>query len=122
MTSDIVPVLLAAARGDLSGAEMAFDRRAAVGVVLAAEGYPGKPAAGDVIEGAEGEFPAGVQVFQAGTARSADGRLVTAGGRVLTACALGETLESASRLAYQAAERIRFRGCQYRRDIGRDGA
>jgi phosphoribosylamine--glycine ligase len=122
MQSDIVPVLLAAAGGDLSGVEMSFDRRAAVGVVLAAEGYPGKPAAGDVIEGAEADFPAGVQVFQAGTARSADGRLVTAGGRVLTACALGETLEEASRLAYQAADRIRFRGRQYRTDIGRHGA
>ncbi len=122
MTSDIVPALQAAARGDLSGVEMAFDPRAAVAVVLAAEGYPGKPTAGDVIEGAEGEFPVGVQVFQAGTTRSADGRLVTAGGRVLTACALGETLEAASRLAYQAAERIHFRGCQYRKDIGRHGA
>ena len=122
MTSDIVPALLAAARGDLSGVEMTFDRRAAVGVVLAAEGYPGKPTTGDVIEGAEGDFPAGVQVFQAATARSAEGRLVTAGGRVLTACALGETLEEASRVAYQAAGRIRFRGCQYRKDIGRHGA
>ena len=122
MTSDIVPVLLGAARGDLAGVEMAFDRRAAVGVVLAAEGYPGKPRTGDAIEGAEDEPPAGVQVFQAGTARSADGRLVTAGGRVLTACALGETLEAASHLAYQAAARIHFRGCQYRRDIGRHGA
>ncbi|HYQ81468.1 MAG TPA: phosphoribosylamine--glycine ligase, partial [Anaeromyxobacteraceae bacterium] len=122
LTSDIVPVLLAAARGDLAGAEMTFDRRAAVGVVLAAEGYPGKPSSGDVIEGAEEEFPAGVQVFQAGTARAPDGRLVTAGGRVLTACALGETLEAASRMAYQAAARIHFRGCQYRRDIGRHGA
>jgi phosphoribosylamine--glycine ligase len=122
MTSDIVPLLLGAARGDLAGVEMAFDRRAAVGVVLAAEGYPGKPRTGDAIEGAEDEPPAGVQVFQAGTARSTDGRLVTAGGRVLTACALGETLEAASHLAYQAAARIHFRGCQYRRDIGRHGA
>jgi phosphoribosylamine--glycine ligase len=122
MTSDIVPVLLAAARGDLAGVEMTFDPRPAVGVVLAAEGYPGKPVTGDVIEGAEGEFPAGVQVFQAATARSPEGRLVTAGGRVLTACALGGTLEEASRRAYQAAARIRFRGCQYRKDIGRHGA
>ena len=122
MESDIVPVLLAAAEGDLSGVEMTFDRRAAVGVVLAAEGYPGKPTAGDVIEGAELDFPAGVQVFQAGTARLADGRLVTAGGRVLTVCALGETLGKASLLAYQAADGIRFRGRQNRTDIGRHGA
>ena len=122
MTSDIVPVLLGAARGDLSGVEMTFDRRAAVGVVLAAEGYPGKVATGDPIDGAESDFPDDVQIFQAGTARSADGKLVTAGGRVLTACALGEGLAEASRRAYQAAERIRFRGCQYRRDIGQHGA
>jgi phosphoribosylamine--glycine ligase len=122
MTSDIVPALLAAARGDLSGSEMRFDPRSAVGVVLAAEGYPGQVAAGDAIEGTEGTFPEGVQVFHAGTARSEDGKLVTAGGRVLTVCALGASLEEASRRAYEAAERIRFRGCQYRRDIGRHGA
>jgi phosphoribosylamine--glycine ligase len=122
MTSDIVPVLLAAARGDLSRAEMAFDRRAAVGVVLAADGYPGAVKTGDAIAGAEAAFPEGVQVFQAGTARSAGGELVTAGGRVLTVCALGETLGEASARAYDTAARIRFRGCQYRKDIGRHGA
>jgi phosphoribosylamine--glycine ligase len=122
MTSDLVPVLLAAARGDLSRAEMAFDARGAVGVVLAAEGYPGRVKTGDAIEGAEGPFPPDVQVFHAGTARSAEGRLVTAGGRVLTVCALGATLAEASGRAYEALGSIRFRGCQYRRDIGRHGA
>jgi len=122
MTSDIVPALLAAARGDLSRAEMSFDRRAAVGVVLAADGYPGTVKTGDAIAGAEAAFPEGVQVFQAGTARSPAGELVTAGGRVLTVCALGETLGEASARAYDAAARIRFRGCQYRKDIGRHGA
>jgi len=122
MTSDIVPVLLAAARGDLSRVEMAFDGRAAVGVVLAAEGYPGRVRTGDAIEGADGPFGPDVQVFHAATARSPEGKLVTAGGRVLTVCALGATLAEASGRAYQAAERIRFRGCQYRRDIGRHGA
>jgi phosphoribosylamine--glycine ligase len=122
MTSDIVPALLAAAQGDLSRTEMAFDRRAAVGVVLAADGYPGTVKTGDPIAGAEAEFPGGVQVFQAGTARSPGGELVTAGGRVLTVCALGETLGEASARAYEAAGRIHFRGCQYRKDIGRHGA
>ncbi len=122
LRSDVVPLLLGAARGDLGQVEMDVDPRPAVGVVLAAEGYPGKVATGDAIEGAEGPFPEGVEVFQAGTARAADGRLVTAGGRVLTVCALGETLGEASRLAYRAAERIRFRGRQYRKDIGRHGA
>jgi len=121
MTSDVVPVLLGAARGDLSGAEMAFDPRAAVGIVLAADGYPGSVKTGDAIAGAEGPFLEGVQVFQAGTARSG-GELVTAGGRVLTVCALGGTLREASARAYDAASRIRFRGCHYRKDIGRHGA
>ena len=122
MTSDIVPVLLAAARGDLSRADMAFDPRPAVGIVLAADGYPGTVMTGDAIAGAEEAFPEGVQVFQAGTARSPGGDLVTAGGRVLTVCALGETLGEASARAYDAAARIHFRGCQYRKDIGRHGA
>ncbi len=122
MTSDIVPVLLAAARGDLSRVEMTFDARPAVGVVLASEGYPVRPRTGDAIEGADGPFGPDVQVFHAGTARSPEGKLVTAGGRVLTVCALGASLGEASARAYEAAARIRFRGCQYRRDIGRHGA
>jgi len=122
MTSDVVPVLLAAARGDISRADMAFDPRAAVGIVLAADGYPGTVRTGDAIAGAEDAFPDGVEVFQAGTVRSSGGELVTAGGRVLTVCALGDTLGDASARAYGAAARIRFRGCQYRKDIGRHGA
>ncbi|HTT70599.1 MAG TPA: phosphoribosylamine--glycine ligase, partial [Anaeromyxobacteraceae bacterium] len=78
LTGDLVPALLGAARGDLGGVELAVDSRAAVGVVLAAEGYPGKPAAGDAILGADGPFEDGVQVFHAGTALAEDGRLVTA--------------------------------------------
>lgn len=116
---DVVPALLAAAKGDLSGVEIAFDPRAAVGVVLAADGYPGTVTGGDVIEGADGPFEDGVQVFHAGTARRPDGTLVTAGGRVLTVCALGDDLEDAARRAYRAVDRIRFRGAQHRRDIGK---
>lgn len=116
---DVVPALLAAAKGDLSGVEIAFDPRAAVGVVLAADGYPGTVTGGDVIEGADGPFEDGVQVFHAGTARRPDGTLVTAGGRVLTVCALGDDLEDAARRAYWAVDRIRFRGAQHRRDIGK---
>jgi phosphoribosylamine--glycine ligase len=119
LRSDLVPLLLAAAQGDLSRVELEVDPRAAVGVVLAAEGYPGKVAAGDAIEGLDAPTGEGVEVFQAGTARAQDGRVVTAGGRVLTVCALGEGLDDASRRAYEAASRIRFRGMQYRRDIGR---
>jgi phosphoribosylamine--glycine ligase len=118
MRSDVVPALLAAARGDLSGVTLDFDERAAVGVVLAAEGYPGKVASGDVIDGADGAFPDDVQVFHAGTTRGADGRVVTSGGRVLTVCALGDGLPGAARRAYEAVAKVRFRGMQYRKDIG----
>src|SRR5512133_440461 len=119
MTSDVIPALLGAAEGDLSNVTLEFDRRAAVGVVLAAEHYPAKPAAGDPIDGLAGPFEEGVQVFHAGTARARDGRIVTAGGRVLTVCALGDDLDDAARRAYEAAARIRFRGMQLRRDIGK---
>lgn len=118
LPGDIVPALLAAASGDLSRVEIAVDPRAAVGVVLAAEGYPGKPTTGDAILGAEEDLGADVQVFQAGTARSADGTLVSAGGRVLTVAARGADLAAARGLAYDALARIRLRGGHYRRDIG----
>jgi phosphoribosylamine--glycine ligase len=119
VANDIVPVLLGVAQGDLSGVDLLFDPRPAVGLVLAAEGYPGKVTTGDIIEGDDGERPEGVEVFHAGTARAPDGRLVTSGGRVLTVCALGATLDEASRRAYETASRIRFRGCHFRKDIGR---
>ena len=118
---DIVPALLAAARGDLSATTLRIDPRAAVAVVLAAEGYPGRVTVGDAVEGAEGPFPPGVQVFQAGTRRDPDGRIVTSGGRVLTVCALGADRADAAARAYQALEQVQFRGAQFRRDIGRAG-
>ena len=118
LRSDLVPALLAAAKGDLSGVTLDFDPRAAVGVVLAAEGYPGKVTSGDAIEGADGAFPEDVQVFHAGTAYDAAGRVVTSGGRVLTVCALGTGLSEAARRAYEATVKVRFRGMQYRKDIG----
>jgi len=118
LPGDLVPALLAAAGGDLSGVELQVDPRAAVGVVLAAEGYPGKVTTGDAIAGAEAELGEEVQVFQAATARSADGALVSSGGRVLTVTALGDDLAAARERAYQALSRIRMRGGHYRRDIG----
>jgi len=116
---DLVPALLAAAKGDLSGVKLELDTRAAVGVVLAAEGYPGKITTGDAIEGLEGPFPEGTMVFQAGTASGPDGRVSTAGGRVLTVAALGDGLDDAARRAYELAARVRFRGMQLRKDIGK---
>jgi phosphoribosylamine---glycine ligase len=118
LTSDLVPALLASAQGDLSATTLEFDPRAAVGVVLAAEGYPGKVTTGDAISGLDAPLPQGAQVFQAGTAPGADGRVVTSGGRVLTVCALGDGLDDAARRAYEAASAISFRGMQLRRDIG----
>jgi len=121
LASDLVPALLGAARGDLSPVRLEIDPRAAVGVVMAAEGYPGRVTTGDVIDGAEGPFPSGAQIFQAGTRRGADGRLVTSGGRVLTVCALGADRADAAARAYETVARVQFRGAQYRRDIGRTG-
>jgi phosphoribosylamine--glycine ligase len=118
LQGDLVPALLAAARGDLSGVALQVDPRAAVGVVLAAEGYPGKVATGDAIAGAEADLGPDVQVFQAGTARSADGTLISSGGRVLTVTALGADLAAARARAYDALSRIRLRGSHFRRDIG----
>jgi phosphoribosylamine--glycine ligase len=118
LRDDLVPALLGAATGDLSGVTLDVDPRAAVGVVLAAEGYPGAPTAGDELVGAEEATPEGVQVFQAGTRRDERGRLVAAGGRVLTVCALGDGLAAARERAYAAMAHIRLRGGHYRRDIG----
>ena len=115
---DLVPLLLASARGDLGEAPLELDRRAAVGVVLAGEGYPGQVTTGDVITGADAEFPDDVQVFHAATRREAGGPLLTSGGRVLTVCALGAGLDDAARRAYGAVARIGFRGMQFRKDIG----
>ena len=90
--------------------------RTALGVVIAAEGYPGTPRQGDAIAGLDADAP-GTKVFHAAT-REQDGVIVSAGGRVLTVCALGTTFAQARALAYARAERIRFSGSFYRRDIG----
>jgi len=118
LRGDLLPALLAAATGDLRGVSLEVDPRTAVGVVLAAEGYPGKPTTGDAIQGAEEELGEGVQLFQAGTARGADGSLLSAGGRVLAVTALGDDLAAARARAYQALSRVRLRGGHYRKDIG----
>ncbi len=115
---DLVPLLVGAARGDLGEAMIELDSRASVGVVLAAAGYPGQVSTGDDVEGADAAFAPDIQVFHAATTRDAEGRLLTAGGRVLTVCALGAGLDDAARRAYGAVARIRFRGMQFRKDIG----
>lgn len=116
--SDILPVLRAAAEGDLSGVAVDWCAEAAITVVMAAEGYPGGPVTGAVIEGLEeAERLDGVTVFQAGT-REEDGRLVVSGGRVLNVSAVGTDLAEARAQAYVAVDLIRWPGAQVRRDIG----
>ncbi len=119
MKSDIVPLLLAAASGDISGMDIEWHDRAAVCVVMAAEGYPGEYRKGDAISGlADAAKLDDVYVFHAGTAQDG-GRCVTNGGRVLGVTAMDDTVEQAIARAYQAASVISWPGVQFRTDIGR---
>lgn len=119
MKSDIVPVLLAVANGDLSGLTIEWHDKAAVCVVMAASGYPGDYGKGDLISGLDEAAKLNdVYVFHAGTALQ-DDRCVTNGGRVLGVTALGETVQNAIDLAYQGVARINWPGVQYRTDIGK---
>jgi phosphoribosylamine--glycine ligase len=119
MKSDLVPLLLAVAEGDLSGRQIEWHDQAAICVVLAAEGYPGDYPKGDAITGIEAaETLEQVKVFHAGTAEK-DGAVITAGGRVLGVTALGEEVAAAIAQAYRAVDQISWRGMQYRSDIGR---
>lgn len=119
LSADLPDVLHRVATGRLDDATIDWDPRPACCVVLASAGYPHKPRSGDVIEGVEeAQAMPDVQVFHAGTKSDDQGRLVTAGGRVLSVTALGETLEEARAKAQRAADTIRFAGKQYRRDIG----
>ena len=116
LKSDLLELIEHALAGSLDRAEADWDRRAALGVVLAAAGYPEEPRKGDAIEGLPkpGED---CRVFHAGT-RVEGGRVLTNGGRVLCVTALGDSIRMARTRAYEAVERIRFAGMQYRRDIG----
>ena len=119
LQSDLVPYLLAAATGGLDALPAPVWRdETAVCVVLAAEGYPGTPTTGVAITGAEADFGPDVIVFHAGTARRADGILISSGGRVLNICARGATVAQARDRAYAAIDRIDFPGGFCRRDIG----
>ena len=116
LKSDLVELTVHATNGALDRIDAEWDRRAALGVVLAAAGYPDRPRRGDPISGLDAT-PENCKVFHAGTAL-ADGRPVTAGGRVLCVTALGETVRKAQRAAYAAVAGIHFDGMQYRKDIG----
>ncbi len=116
LAEDLLPLLYACATGTLRPRPLAVARGAAVGVVLASAGYPGNPRTGLPISGAEQPSKA-AHVFHAATAL-VDGRLVTAGGRVLTVCAQGRSLADARACAYQAIAGIHFDGMLFRHDIG----
>ena len=117
LDSDLVELIEAALAGQLAHVQASWDVRPALGVVLAAAGYPGRVRTGDPIHGLEVAEEAGVKVFHAGTQASADGKVVTAGGRVLTVCALGDDIADARARAYRRVASLHFEGMGYRRDI-----
>ena len=117
LTSDLAALCLAGAKGELADKQCEWDARAAVGVVIAAGGYPGSYRKGDVIHGLEQAGQAQCKVFHAGTAQAADGSIVTAGGRVLCVTALGNTVSAAQQQAYQGVKAIHWEGAEFRRDI-----
>ena len=116
LKSDLVDVLMAATSGKLDEVELQWDRRVALGVVLAAGGYPLSPKKGDLISGLPKPTDE-VVVFHAGTVAEGD-QVKTAGGRVLCVTALADSVKQAQTKAYDAARGIHFDGMQYRRDIG----
>jgi phosphoribosylamine--glycine ligase len=120
LKSDLFELLLRAADGHLDQADLQWDRRVALGVVLAAAGYPATPRSGDAIRGLP-DAAEDLQVFHAGSAER-DGELVSSGGRVLCVTALGETVKTAQQRAYQALAGIRLDGALHRTDIGHRAA
>ncbi|MGY3858972.1 phosphoribosylamine--glycine ligase [Aeromonas intestinalis] len=117
MRSDLVELCLAACAGKLDQKEAIYDPRVAIGIVLAAGGYPGDYQQGKAISGLPVEEASGEKVFHAGSRLVGD-TVVTAGGRVLCATALGHTVAEAQKRAYQLAGRIQWDGVFYRNDIG----
>ncbi|MBV7263786.1 phosphoribosylamine--glycine ligase [Photobacterium sp. WH24] len=117
LQSDLVELCLAAVDGKLNTVDSQWDPRAAIGVVLAAGGYPGEYSKGDVISGLPLQDGNAQKVFHAGTT-SKDGAVVTNGGRVLCATAMGDTVSDAQQRAYALAKQIRWNGVFFRDDIG----
>jgi phosphoribosylamine--glycine ligase len=117
MKSDLLPLLEATIDGKIDKCTIEWDARAAVTVVLASAGYPGKYETGKTISGLDDAAKLeDARIFHAGTKRDA-GEIKTAGGRVLAVTALGSTIEAARTRAYEAVSRIHFENCHYRRDI-----
>ena len=118
LESDLTELCEAALAGRLDKVKAKWDARAALGVVLAAGGYPDTVRRDDVIEGLDEAAKLPGKIFHAGTKLDEEGRIVTNGGRVLCAVGLGETVREAQREAYVLADTIHWQGLQYRRDIG----
>jgi phosphoribosylamine--glycine ligase len=117
LASDLLPALVAARDGMLDQITLRWDSRAALGVVMAAEGYPDAPKKGTVIKGLDAVTGPDIEIFHAGTAQS-DGALVANGGRVLVVTALGASVAAAQAAAYRAVDKIDWPGGFCRRDIG----
>ncbi len=117
LKSDLLDLFLHATDGTLDQVELQWDRHVALGVVMAAAGYPQAPRKGDLVTGLPGPSEEG-HVFHAGTDRAADGSLRTSGGRVLCVTALGDSVRTAQQRAYEMLQPISFDGAQWRRDIG----
>ena len=117
LKSDLVYVMEHAVNGTLDKVELEWDRRIALGVVLAAAGYPENPVKGAIISGIPKETENQI-VFHAGTKLDSEGKPVTSGGRVLCVVGLADTMRMAQKTAYEAVEAIHFDGVQYRSDIG----
>ena len=117
LKSDLVELIEAALDGELHHTAAQWDPRPSIGVVMAAGGYPGKVRSGDVITGLDTTFGNDVKVFHAGTRLDAQGQPATAGGRVLTVCALGKDIAAAREQAYAAVSKVHFDGAFCRRDI-----
>ena len=116
LKSDLVDVMLAATNEKLDSVELEWDRRTALGVVMAAAGYPQNPRKGDVITGLPKDDPEAM-VFHAGTVAQ-DGQTITSGGRVVCVTVLADSVKQAQQKAYEVAKGIHFDGQQYRKDIG----
>lgn len=117
LRSDIVELCLRACDGSLSHADMAWDPRASLGIVIASRGYPGSYETGAVIHGLDQDLGPDIKVFHAGT-KPQGGETLTSGGRVLCAVALASSVSEAHELAYNAVAKIGWDGAFYRRDIG----
>jgi len=117
LQSDFIELIEAALDGKLDRVQAKWDSRAALGVVMAAGGYPGSYEKGDVITGLPRNSTPDCKVFNAGTTLQ-DGAVVTSGGRVLCVTALGATVSAAQKRAYETVKKIQWRNAQYRTDIG----